>query len=659
MTPPVRRQPLALAVLLALPLFSPAVGAQQASESGDAGYQDRIIDPDKLAPLPPDEDDLFDPNGLPRNWRIEAITSQVRRGDERLDETGLGVGGLWETADWGSFSLDALVFRRSDARTEGSGWVGSATLWQRNLPVEGGWRVDNGLGVLNTPATPTQRQQYRFFLPSVPFAGASTSWTQSGRGLQFFGALGQAGVFSGSRVVSFDRADGNVGTAGLEWRWARGWTGAASALVTDGLIVPDDQGIGVFQDGRTEATVFTTTWEGANDRVQGNLHASRGYLGDATGAWLDAQSTRGRTTYNYGAFRLEPGLAWGALPINNDAQGGYLRAQYAHARWLWNVGLDHVGSVSGNSFDGNYANAYARYQAGVNLGLGGSLSVRDSGDFTDFSTRWFADRRSRWGTTRVQLDQARTRGGDREDWQLSLDQDLPMQQGSRLSLSAALGQVSGTGVESSRTWSLAALGGIELGDRLTVDGNARWTDGSGPDAYRGSDINLSLNWRMAPRWWLTATIYHNRGEIRSPFQLDPLAPPEQFLRLPTERSVFLTLRYEKQSGSPAQVLGGPQGSAAGTIRGSVFLDDNEDGVRSASELAAANVTVLLDGRYTVRTDSQGNFEFPRVAVGVHEVTVVPDNLPLPWSFDAGDDRRVVTVRVREDARVDIGATRPR
>ena len=59
------------------------------------------------------------------------------------------------------------------------------------------------------------------------------------------------------------------------------------------------------------------------------------------------------------------------------------------------------------------------------------------------------------------------------------------------------------------------------------------------------------------------------------------------------------------------------------------------------------------------TDSQGNFEFPRVAVGVHEITVIPDNLPLPWSFADGDDRRVVTVRVRDDARVDIGARRQR
>jgi hypothetical protein len=61
----------------------------------------------------------------------------------------------------------------------------------------------------------------------------------------------------------------------------------------------------------------------------------------------------------------------------------------------------------------------------------------------------------------------------------------------------------------------------------------------------------------------------------------------------------------------------------------------------------------------VRTDSQGNFEFPRVAVGNHVLTVLPDNLPLPWSFDEEADKRSVEVKVREQQRVDIGARRPR
>ncbi|PRH83705.1 hypothetical protein C6N40_00745 [Arenimonas caeni] len=623
----------------------------------EPAYQDRIIDPDKLAPLPPDDDEQFDASGLPRSWRLEVLTSQIKRGDEKFSESGFSFGGLWETADWGSFSLDATAFQSDQGRNGGSRWIGTATIWQRNLRFDGGWRVDNGLGVLNTPLTPLQRDQYRFFLPSAPFSGLVSQWENTEDERRFFAGFGQAGVFSGARVVGFDQAEGQVGTLGSQWRWSPDWTGALAVLATDGRIVPDELGSGQYQDGRTEAAVFSTGWAGTQDEAKLHLHSSRGYLGDAFGAWTDIESRRGRYTYNYGAFRLEPGLAWGALPINNDAQGLHFRTNYRHPRWTWSVGIDQIQSVSGNSFEGTYANAFLRYQARANLGVGGSLNVRRSETDTDFSTRWFADRRARWGITRIQLDQAHT--SERDDWQITLDQDLPMQTGSRLTVSGSIAVEDQDGVGRTDTFTLAALGGIELTDRISLDGNLRWIRGNGPNAYRGTDLNLSLNWRLASNWWLTATAYNNRGEQRSPFQLDPLAPPDVFVGIPRERSIFLSLRYQRQAGSSAVVLGGMPGTAAGNIRGSVFLDENGDGIRSAAELPAVNVTVILDGRYSVRTDSQGEFEFPRVAVGAHTIEVVPDNLPLPWFLDEQADRRAVEVQVRDTVRVDIGARRQR
>ena len=80
--------------------------------------------------------------------------------------------------------------------------------------------------------------------------------------------------------------------------------------------------------------------------------------------------------------------------------------------------------------------------------------------------------------------------------------------------------------------------------------------------------------------------------------------------------------------------------------------------RGAAELPAANVTVVLDGRFAVRTDSLGNYAFPDVAVGRHTISVVADNLPLPWSFEEADAARTVEVEVRRSVRVDIGARRP-
>jgi hypothetical protein len=55
---------------------------------------------------------------------------------------------------------------------------------------------------------------------------------------------------------------------------------------------------------------------------------------------------------------------------------------------------------------------------------------------------------------------------------------------------------------------------------------------------------------------------------------------------------------------------------------------------------------MLNGRFAARTDSEGRFEFPSVAVGTHVVTVVPDNIPLPWTMP-NDGRTSVEVGVRD------------
>jgi len=62
----------------------------------------------------------------------------------------------------------------------------------------------------------------------------------------------------------------------------------------------------------------------------------------------------------------------------------------------------------------------------------------------------------------------------------------------------------------------------------------------------------------------------------------------------------------------------------------VYLDANYNGHYDAGEAGAPNVTVVLDGRFSVQTDATGRFDFPAVATGHHVISVVPDNLPLPW-----------------------------
>jgi len=657
---------LALAMAIAGSLATCAARAQDAvdSQNGET-YVDRIIAPQQLQALPPDEDELADSDGLPRSFYAEAIVSRNEYGDDSFDEQGISAGGFWQTSAWGAFSLDATLFNSDRQRfdglggDDGGGLGGSVTLLQRDLHLDGGWRLNNGLGVLNTPAPPLLRNQYRFFLPTVTFAGVSSEWIRQDNGLLLQGAFGRAGLYSGTRVIGFETADGDVGALGAQWQWAPQWTGAASFLATHGRIVPDDQGEAVFEQGDTQALYAATAWQGGRDRVQFNLLGSDGDLGGATGAWIDAGAVRGRYLHNYGVYRLDEGLSWGALPINNDIQGGYYRIAYQYARWSWNAGLDDIRSLSDTGFNGRFATGYLRYQASSTLGYGGSLNLRDA-TTRSHSAQLFLDKRTSWGQSRVQLDQAGSEGRSDGSWQVSLDQAFPLQQGARLSASLGYGSLRyDDSLDATRTTTLALYGGRDLTDRLSIDGSARWTGGEGGEAFRGTDFNIGLNWRLRPRWSLTAAFYQSQGSRRSPFILDPLLTETPFISLPRNRSVFLTLRYERSAGRPQAVIGGAPGGPTGAIVGSLFLDDNGDGVRAASEQPAANVTVVLDGRFAVRTDSLGNFEFPRVATGTHTLTVVPDNLPLPWFVDATDAQRTLQVEVRQATRIDIGAQRQR
>lgn len=657
---------LVLAVAIAGILATCTARAQVVVEPQDGGaYVDRIIAPQQLQDLPPDEDELVDSDGLPRSFYAEAIVSRNEYGDDSFDEQGISAGGFRETSAWGAFSLDATLFNSDRQRFDGlgngddGGLGGAVTLLQRDLYLDGGWRLNNGLGVLNTPATPLLRNQYRFFLPTVTFAGASSEWIRQDDGLLLQGAVGRAGLYSGTRVVGFEIADGDVGALGAQWQWAPRWTGAASFLATQGRIVPDDQGEAVFEQGDTQALYAATAWQDARDRVQFNLLGSDGDdVRGATGAWIDASAVRGRYLHNYGAYRLDEGLSWGALPINNDVQGGYYRISYQYARWSWNAGLDDIRSLSDTGFDGRFATGYLRYQASSTLGYGGSLSLRDATS-ASHGAQLFLDKRTSWGQSRVQLDQAGSEGSS-DSWQVSLDQAFPLQQGARLSASVGYGSLRyDDTIDATRTTTLALYGGRDLSDWLSIDGTARWTDGDGGEAFRGTDFNLGLNWRLHPRWSLTAAFYQSQGSRRSPFILDPLVTGTPFISLPRNRSVFLTLRYERSEGRPQAVFGGATGGPSGAIVGNLFLDDNSDGVRAASEQPAANVTVVLDGRFAVRTDSLGNFEFPRVATGTHILTVVPDNLPLPWFVDEATAQRTLQVEVRQATRIDIGARRQR
>jgi hypothetical protein len=235
----------------------------------------------------------------------------------------------------------------------------------------------------------------------------------------------------------------------------------------------------------------------------------------------------------------------------------------------------------------------------------------------------------------------------------------------RLSTSTSIERISGAivngVVEDSTILGIAAFGGGQFTTRLSVEGNVSWAAAVQGRAAPAISANVSLIYRVAQNWQILATYYDSRTGSFTPLTVvSPLTPPIATVAVPSfdEQGVFLTLRYQRSAGSSFAPLGGAPGTGSGEISGVVFLDANDNGQLDAGEAGAPNVTVVLDGRFSVQTDPSGRFAFPAVATGRHVVTVVSDNLPLPWAL-SNEGRTEFAVSTRERTQISIAARRPR
>ena len=204
----------------------------------------------------------------------------------------------------------------------------------------------------------------------------------------------------------------------------------------------------------------------------------------------------------------------------------------------------------------------------------------------------------------------------------------------------------------------AFYGGGDLTARLALDGTLEWAQAVQGQAATSRSADISLSYRLSRSWSVLADYYESRIGSWTPLQVtSPLTPPTPTV-IPTmgARGVFLTVRYQEAHGLHFAPLGGAPGSGSGRLTGVVYLDANENGRYDAGEAGAPNVTVILDGRFSVRTDASGRFDFASVAAGHHVLTVESDNLPLPWTLGSAS-RTEVDVGTRERTEVDIGAQR--
>lgn len=624
-----------------------------------AAYVDQTISDGTLTPsvlFGDSEDENYDPSGLPHYFRIDAVSSVSKRSDSNdIQENGIAINAQFETQHYGAYSINGVF------RNEPSGKAG--VILQRRMPFDGDWYANNGLGTLYTPSIDLARSQFRFYIPTFPIFGLSTEWLHKDN-LQLQFATGNPGIFDGIQLNGFSQLGGAMTMAGAQWNVSPQWQIGTQIVSTNNVSTPNgfgtafDDFFGVSPNANEpkisgESFYGTAAWQGKGTKIQANILYNNSNLNEnATGIWLDAKTRLGRATHSAGLFRLGTDLAWGYMPISNDIEGLYYRANYHTRQWLLDGGFDAVKTISGNGSSGVLMTGSVRYQMNQALGIGASATYRNA-ENDAHSGYIFADAINRYGIGRAQIDYSAENTSDVA--RITASQNWRLATSSRLN-TAIYTEFENNSSEHIRHIGASLNGGSDIFNNVAWNGNLSYDKSDGKSNNSSLTANIDLTARLNSNWSLVASYLESRNRTSNPFFIDPLIPAQSSADVARGSAFFVTLRYETRGGTPSAPLGGVTGSAAGSIAGYLFLDANDNGNPDANEEPAQNITVLLDGKFSTRTNASGRFEFPLVATGKHRITVIADNLPLPWLVKDSADQTII-VNTRETLLLNIPASR--
>lgn len=660
--------------------------------SSATGYTDRVLEeesatPEVTAPEKPT-------TGWPRSWSAQMQSSQQRIASTKTQNQTLQLSGYIATPNYGAFSgnvnLNSTPLTSSASSPFGYGNVKASTsTWridQRAMPLDGGWWADNALGNINLAMAPLARGAGRTLLPSLPIEGMSVSIERRGQTL-LNASAGRLGYFDGQSSEGFSPSRGNVVSAGIQTRLTQGngpmdigRTDAALQFVQTRNVningisgfardtrslwaAASWQGIAPWSDalgsGRSGALAERT----GGMRVQANLvssaaspsEQSRAPQESSTGGWIDATWRSELLQQSFSAFYFQPSLRWGSESLPSDLRGASWRADIATRQWQLSGNVELSDSVSAVKRPSLFTSMFGRYRLDSRDAVTANLAMR-SGTYSAQSAQVTWEHQSDWGYSQWRTDIAEGMGT--QVLRTGIDHSWGASDSQKLSTSMAVEQSRQSSTMARRIhWGVLGSTPFAAGGRLDLSlrGSESLPGIAAGAPSRFISANVRLAWPMGKGWSFIAQMNASRGqETLDPTVVSALttaaATPKTLT--PSNRSFLLALRYEGSAGIPNAPIGGAPGSGSGRIEGYVFFDHDNNNRREASEGGVAGVGVRIDRRYVTQTDAQGFYSFPAVAPGIHEIELVQDNLPLPWSSDAAGTRRV-DLRVRATAAVDL------
>lgn len=574
---------------------------------------------------------------------------------------------MLDTPNHGLLSLDASTNTNAYGRTPpGTRSKGPTkthfTLNQRQVPLAGGVVADHALGLHVLGGLPILRSQSRIGLPSRTVLGVSGAWSSLSGDWYATAGTGDASSVDHGQRAGLNLEDQRLTTAGIQWRlrgtpedgWHYGIQAGHAKVGPDSMNWNSPLGDSLM-------LMQTLRYSGSDRLLQLNMLGTR-EAGQKwrNGFWTDSawRSSMLPIEHRLGLNSLPNRQRWLATPIASGTRGGYYRWRWQEPLLTIDTQLDrqHYTTEASAAYGASTAKATQFFVAARQADpMGNAWGTQVTALQTDrtrtsalvFREMSLPDIDGRWrvfgghantGTQRrhVGVDISGQNAGWRFNGNVGLE-FVPKVSGPGSDLGIGVGRSEGA-------WSLDAS--------LRRYGPA----GGGTP---GQVMNLSLSWRVAPGWTLSGTASRHLGSVSHvPSSLvgsAPLLPGFEPVRTRMNHA-WLTLRYDFSSGHTPGPIGGIKGSGSGSIEGFVFLDKDGNGRMDPGEERAKDVTVVLDGRYGIKTDSNGRYEFPHVSPGEHRVRVQNDNLPLPWSM-ASESDRAVRVELRSISSVSFGASR--
>lgn len=610
---------------------APGVSASPAAVPAPAAYQDQYLTQEELQVL----DAPQAASGPYRHWSLET-------GGWRQTGAGTELRGRaqydWQTSGWGDWQMQGWWRRLSQPNQQVSRDAGGA-LSVAHLPVTSEWQGAMTLGdaLWWQDLSAASGVVSRFYLPIQSVRGLSAR-LQNQHGSSFSlitgQALGALATLDGTSSASYR---GRIASVGGGWKTASGlWH----------LQWLQEHG-GTADEAPDHSSLYGSWASGAGPwNWQANvLHTRTVHSSPRTGGWLDVQR-KGDYRFSGSVFALQPDLHWGDTALSQNLQGGSARVERSTRQWAWGVSADWVKAYDAHATAALpstlYQQAYGRYWVSPTQQWSAMEMVRTgSGKGQQAQLAWST--RNDLGHAQVQLDgqwqpDSRTR-------RLSLSQDLYQAQGRSLrALGSRTWGVSQQVRQTASEWGIA--GSWDMTGQWSLNGQLRayrQNNGAG-NVQRGWEAQIGSSLQFAPGWSMQVAL--NRQNTHSLFT--DLTSPLSQTTTQASTTATLTLRYE---GSAGRQQSAPWGGT-GDVTIDVFRDENHNGERDLNETGVLNALVLIDGRQMARTDATGHVTVRGLSAGVHEFTLLPDQIPLPWTAPQP------TLRLRVELRGNTAVTFP-